>query len=171
MEPNQSATRPRSIGSAIGGVFLGLLIAAMGGIFTGFLWHGYQRAMETREWTEVKATIESSEIAEEDSATGKRFTPLVSYTYVFGDRLYLGNEIRRVKYTTKDENKANRIIEKYPPGAEVACWVCPDDPERTVLAHETKAVLYTIWFPVLFVVAGLGIAFQSVRGYLIAPKA
>ena len=39
----------------------------------------------------------------------------------------------------------------------------PDDPQLSVLKRDTKASLYSIWFPFLFVVGGAGMVFSAVR--------
>lgn len=65
-----------------------------------------------------------------------------------------------------NQSKAQRIVERYPVGSEDTCWVNPQNPKQTVLKHNSKAVLYTIWFPGLFVIAGLGIAVGSNRAHL-----
>ena len=65
-----------------------------------------------------------------------------------------------------NQSKAQRIVERYPVGSEDTCWVNPQNPQQTVLKHNTRAVLSTVWFPGLFVIAGLGIAIGSIRSYV-----
>ena len=47
-------------------------------------------------------------------------------------------------------------LDAYPVGKETVCYVDPEDKSIAVLRKDTKAALYSIWFPCLFVIGGLG---------------
>ena len=53
-------------------------------------------------------------------------------------------------------------IEDYAVGTETTCFVDPDAPERAVLKKDSKAALYTLWFPCLFTTT----AGASITGYI-----
>jgi hypothetical protein len=53
----------------------------------------------------------------------------------------------------------------------MVCFVNPADPSFAILEKDSKAVIYTIWFPGLFVVGGLGMAVQALRKKSGTPKA
>ncbi|MFT4551178.1 MAG: hypothetical protein ACI8XO_002800 [Verrucomicrobiales bacterium] len=159
--------RPKTIGSLLGGVGLGLLVATMGTIFVFAMIHGYDRAVETREWTEVPMTITKSEVFDQRIDSGPReYKAIVEYAFAFGGKQLSGAGIKRTEGFTKHKSKADRIINRYPVGSTGTAWVNPQDPQQTVLKHNTKAVIYTVWFPGLFVIAGLGIAVGSIRSHL-----
>ena len=46
-------------------------------------------------------------------------------------------------------------------GNETVCYLDPDAPELVVLKKDSKAALYTIWFPCLFIVGGAGMIFSA----------
>jgi hypothetical protein len=46
------------------------------------------------------------------------------------------------------------------------CRVHPRDPDFAVLKPDSLAPGYSIWFPALFVVGGLGMAGKAARGLL-----
>jgi hypothetical protein len=164
---NHETHRRRSIGSLLGGLALGSLIAGMGLFFVFALIQGYGRATETREWTEVPMTITRSEIYEEQiGSSPTEYRPVVEYAFIFEGKDYSGAGIRRGEGFTRHKSKAQRTLDSWPLGTEGTCFVNPQNPAQTVLKHNTKAVLYTVWFPGLFVIAGLGIAIGSVRGYI-----
>jgi hypothetical protein len=52
---------------------------------------------------------------------------------------------------------------------QTVCYVNPSDPTIAILKHGTRAALYSIWFPLLFVVGGLGIAWTAIRRKAPAP--
>ena len=164
---NQTPPQHDTKASLVGGVALGLLIAVMGSMFVVFLVRGYSRAIETREWDPVPMKITNVEIFERRVGDGpKEYKPIVEYAFVYKDRASTSEGIKRTDGFTKHMSKAQRVIRRYPVGKEGTCWVNPQDPTQTVLKHNTKAVLYTVWFPGLFVIAGLGIAVGSIRAYI-----
>ena len=66
-----------------------------------------------------------------------------------------------------DQSKlaAEKKIKSYSKDETVDCWVNPQAPNIAILKHGTLAPLYTIWFPGLFVVAGLGIIFNGIKRF------
>ncbi len=52
-------------------------------------------------------------------------------------------------------------IEQYAVGTETVCWLDPDLPEMVVLKKDSKAALYTIWFPFLFIVGAVGMIYSA----------
>jgi len=163
---NPSPPRPKSTGSLVGGIALGLLIATMGTIFVFALVRGYGRANETREWSEVPMTVTRSEVLEEQiGMSPTEYKPIIEYAFNYQGNPATGTGIKRTDGFTKHKSKAQRVVDRYPVGSQDTCWVNPQNPGQTVLKHNTKAVLYTVWFPGLFVIAGLGIAVGSIRGH------
>ncbi len=55
------------------------------------------------------------------------------------------------------------LIATYPAGSTPTCFINPDDHEFAILEHAPLASIYTIWFPALFVVGGLGIILGGIR--------
>ena len=58
-------------------------------------------------------------------------------------------------------------MERWPVGKQVEAFVNPKAPKEAVLDHETKAPGYSIWFPGLFLVGGLGILGKSLSKMLL----
>jgi hypothetical protein len=157
--------RQKNLRSALGGVLFGGLIAAMGAFFMFALWVGFQRAKETRGWVETPCEITRSEVSEERPTPNSpiAYRAWVEYRYEFDGRLRSGQNVKRVDGPTSHRDRAEATVEAFPAGAKVSCWVNPADPEKAVLKHGTLAPLYSIWFPGLFVVGGVGIAFASLQ--------
>ena len=55
------------------------------------------------------------------------------------------------------------FTERYPAGSQQQCRVNPANPEIAVLEPESKAPGYSLWFPLLFVVGGIGIVVGAWR--------
>lgn len=156
-------TKPRIV-AAFGGVFFGLVVAGMGAFFVFALWVGFGRAKETRGWQQTPCVIIRSEIVEQRPTPNSplAFLPVVHYRYQFDGQSYTGTNIKRIDGPTSHPKRAQAKLEKYPLDRQLDCWVNPADPGQAVLKHGTLAPLYSIWFPGLFVVAGLGISVASV---------
>ncbi|MEM7697846.1 MAG: DUF3592 domain-containing protein [Verrucomicrobiota bacterium] len=159
--------KPRKGGSQIGGrlwkTCLGLLVAGAGWIFVLYLWGSYQRAKVMDDWVEVPASIVSSEI--DDSALTQRGTPKyrldVRYDYVFEGKDYRGNRVTRLPVESGHLGKVQKKQEDFRTGQVVSAFVNPQEPSTAVLKRDTKAPLYSIWFPFLFVFGGLGISITA----------
>lgn len=144
---------------------LGLGLIVPGAAFTVFLWISYVRAQETRRWTPTACLILDSRVVSErpspHSPTVHRAS--IRYRYAFDDVTRTGDHILRVDGPTSDREKAERFCAKYPVGRETECFVNPLDPDSAVLEHTTKAGLYTIWFPLLFIAGGAGVVWSAWR--------
>ncbi|MEM9481769.1 MAG: DUF3592 domain-containing protein [Verrucomicrobiota bacterium] len=155
----------RSLGSVIGGTVLGLFVAAIGLVFCIALFNGWLRAEETRKWVLADAIITHSELREgQFSPTSPQtFSYHIEYTYVVDGKGYQSEQVKRVNKKSSHRHRIEKYVERYPVGKATEAFVNPNDPTKSVLEHDTRAVLYTIWFPGLFVVAGLGIAVASLK--------
>ena len=162
-----SADQPggRNLGSSLGGAILGLLVSVIGAFFVYALWVGFERARETRAWTETRCEIVVSELSEERPTPNSplAYQAVIAYRYEFGGEARTGSKVKRVDGPTSHRKKAEKLVEDYPVGRELSCCVDPENPEIAILEHNTLAPLYSIWFPGLFVVAGLGIAVNCMR--------
>ncbi len=142
---------------------MGLFLALAGLVFTWVLWTAWQRAEETRRWTPLPCRIVSSRLHQERPTphSNPTYRPEVRYSFTLDGRALTGTHIRRVDSASQHEDVARKKLEGYPVGAEITCYVNPQKPEQSVLKHDTRAALYSIWFPILFVVGGLGMAWNA----------
>ncbi|MCE9518360.1 MAG: DUF3592 domain-containing protein [Verrucomicrobia bacterium] len=155
-----STSSARLLKTALG---LGLIIP--GAAFIVFLWISYDRAQETRHWKPTPCLILSSQVLSEHPSL---HSPLahrasVRYRYVFEGVTHTGDHIRRVDGPSSEKEKMEKLCAKYPPGRESECFVNPEQPDIAVLEHATKAGLYTLWFPLLFVAGGAGMIWSAWR--------
>ncbi len=157
--PSPPAPQRASIGARLFLSVIGLVLAAAGGFFTYQMWQSYQRAAETYRWAEIPCLVASSKIEEErfslDSPT--TYVPVIKYTFIQEDVSIMSDKIKRVAgLKFKDKALAQELVGKYPAGQGAVCYVNPDDPKDVILVRDNKGALYSIWFPLLFVVGGLG---------------
>lgn len=145
--------------------FFGLLISLLGLVFIGVLWHAYQRALETRAWVEVEATVITSRVGDKlvPPNTPPAYNWDLAYRYEFEGEEHTSGNDRRVPTSTGDRQRIERQVQDLPAGERVTAFVNPDRPEQAVLRHETLAPLYTMWFPLLFVIGGGGMMLARIR--------
>ena len=134
-----------------------LMLAGIAGVVA--MWFSFRHAMETRAWTPVPCLIVLSQLASERPTPNSPFMHHadVRYRYTVEGKTYEGQTIRAGLSASSDLTKVKALVEKYSPGQETTCFVNPAAPSSAILEHRSRAALYTIWFPLLFVVGGAGI--------------
>ena len=145
-------------------VVLGLAIALIGSLFVWLMARSFLRAREMRTWPEVPCVILSSAIEERvhDPQSPPEYRHTVSFGYEWqgtprtGDHLTL----RGSPWSSKRELAKNRAAQ-YPAGQTTSCRVDPANPDFAVLKADSLAPGYSIWFPALFVIGGLGISARA----------
>jgi len=145
---------------------MGFFLALAGLLFTWVLWTAWQRAEETRSWVATPCRIISAQVVSERPTphSNPAFKAEVRYTFTYEGETRTGSHIKRVDSASQHEENARKKLESYPIGLDTTCYVNPAQPAQTVLKHDTRAALYSIWFPLLFVFGGLGMAWNAVRG-------
>jgi len=146
-------------------ILLGLAVAAVGSTFTFLMGKSYQAAVDQRAWPKVEAVILSSETAESqhDQYSPKEYQLEILYGYEWqGERMTGDRYGVRGNPKYKDRARIEGIAESLPAGKKTEVYVNPDDPSFSILKPDSKAPGYSIWFPILFIVGGLGIVFRAI---------
>lgn len=165
--PNANPTHPRQETSRSGRwflVLLGLSVALIGALFVALLGRSYLRAREMRSWPEISCVIITSEIEERlhDPQSQREYRHDLSFGYEWQGEPLTGDHVtlRGSGWSSKREKSENQM-RQYRAGLTTTCRVNPANPEFAVLKPDSLAPGYSIWFPALFVVGGLGIAFRA----------
>jgi hypothetical protein len=152
--------RNPTLGTRLWNAGLGLMIAAAGAFFCWFLWKNHQIARLMDAWIETPCEILVSEIDDraltQHGAT--KYTLTLLYRYEWNGDFYRSGRVRRHPIASTGREKVERWAERFPAGTRSTCRVNPRNPAESQLVPDSKAALYSIWFPGLFVVGGLGIA-------------
>lgn len=139
---------------------IGLLLAAAGAVFTWLMWESFSRAGAIEGWPSVPCAILISRVEERrvDPALPSEFRFDVAYSYEWEGEGYESNRYGlRGSSWSKRREKVDALTGKYPVGSLHECSIDPLDPSVAVLRGESKAPGYSIWFPLIFVVGGLGV--------------
>ena len=154
-----------STGARVLKIILGSTFIVMGSAFTYFLWLSYQRAETTRRWEPTEALVVTSQVLTEHATPHSpiSYRANVRYRYTFEGKAFNSTRIRRVDGPTSSRAKAEGLIEEHPVGQMVTCYVNQAQPDFAILEHESRAGLYSIWFPILFVLGGLGMVRSAIK--------
>ena len=147
-------------------IFVGLLLCAAGGSFGWLMWRSFDRASGQRDWAETTCTILESRVDQRKIGVdvGTEYNFGVLYGYSFGNKAYSSERFSlRGAPWSSSESRARKRMEKFPQGSIRPCYVDPDDPAFAVLKLDSKAPGYSLWFPLIFVVGGLGIIGGTLR--------
>ena len=143
---------------------IGLAIALLGSLFVWLMARSFLRAWEMRSWPEVACVILSSEVEQRrnDENSAPEFRQDLTYGYEWKGTARTGDHLtlRGSPWSSNRQIVEARVAE-YPVGSQAVCHVNPLDPEVTVLKNDTLAPGYSIWFPALFVIGGLGITLRA----------
>ena len=146
-------------------IFLGLCVAATGALFTALMWNSFERAIDQRHWPKVEAVILSSEVAElqHDEFSPKEYQLKILYGYEWKGRAMTSEHLTvRPNKVSKQRAAITQEMENFPQGKRTSALVNPADPFIAILKPDSKAAGYSLWFPILFVIGGLGIVVKAI---------
>jgi len=158
---------PSASGNLAGRWFLALLglsLALIGGLFVWLMARSYLRAREMRSWPEVPCTILTSEVEEKrhDENSPMEFRHDLTFGYQWQGTARTGDHLtlRGGAWSSSRETVEKRAAE-FPVGTTTTCRVNPASPDLAVIKMDSLAPGYSIWFPALFVIGGLGISLRA----------
>jgi hypothetical protein len=138
---------------------VGLALCLIAALFLWLMGRSYLRARDMTQWPQVPCLILRSEVAErriaENVAPDYRFAVLYRYGFAGrdfeSDRWSLRGSMPRSEASAVEE-----LVQQYPVGSTQTCWVNPKQPEIALLKLDSRAAGYSLWFPGLFFLGGLG---------------
>lgn len=144
----------KAVGLLVG--FFALFFLAGTGILIPFFVVPALRVVEARSWQPVPCEILSSGVRSHSSDDGVTYSVEVLYRYELDGREYRSNRYQFMGGSSSGyESKADAVA-KIPAGAEVTCYVDPDDSFEAVLERGfTSDYLFGL-IPLLFALVGAG---------------
>ena len=118
------------------------------------------RARNQSHWIKVAGEILTSTV----DYWGGSTQPKVEYKYSYEGRSFWGNTIVAPQVTLFFPDGARRVVQQFPVGAIVTVFVCPTNPERSVLVPggDKKFIPTTM----VFCGVALGVAWMAMLGRL-----
>ena len=132
------------------------LAGAAGSYFA--LWRPLSRLFASRSWTETQCDVLSSQVTEVSGSDGATYKVDVRYSWTAGGSTRVGSRYDFMAGSSSGREGKQGIVDRYPPGARVTCWVDPDDPNEAVL-YRGLSPIYLIGL--LPLVAGLLLLFLA----------
>ncbi|MEO0447237.1 MAG: DUF3592 domain-containing protein [Verrucomicrobiota bacterium] len=147
---------------------MGLFLALVGSFFAWWLWATWKKAGLMDSWAATEARILQSEVRTYQFNEFSRieFFPFIQYEFLWEGTPQQSEQLRRIPIRSAHQDKAEKWVRRYPVGKRITAFINPADPSISVLKRDSKASLYAIWFPCLFVAGGLGILFASMRSLI-----
>ncbi|WP_265594031.1 DUF3592 domain-containing protein [Haloferula sp. BvORR071] len=146
--------------------FIGLGLALAGGLFFALMWRSFQRARAVEHWPVVPCVILESGVEDRqiDPNSSPEYRFKVSYGYEWEKQPYKGNLVKLWGSGWSSGTAiSDAYVKRYPEGSQQECHVNPENPQTAVLEKESKAPGYSLWFPGIFVVGGLGMVVGAWR--------
>src|SRR5262249_49688046 len=81
---------------------------------------------------------------------------LVKYQYALKGREYVSDKFTVEYQGDSDYTKAQRLLQKYPAGSRVTCYVNPKNPSEAVLERSNLWMAFGLLFPLPFIAIGAG---------------
>jgi hypothetical protein len=144
-----------SIAGRLGLLLFFLFFFTLGSLFELFVVREFGRVLSRRSWTKIPCRVVSSEIREQ-SNDGIPFVFTVHYRYEHASHSYTGSMYKRNYSGSSKYSKAQALAQKYPAGADLFCYVNPDNPSEAVLRRDSLAFGLVTFLPMLFVLIGAG---------------
>ena len=133
----------------------------VGGLIGGFLLWQLLKGMKAKNWPTAPGKVVDSQITRDVSrdSDGDRSVTYgadIRYTYEVDGYEYSGDRRSFADYSSSNRRRAEKIVARFSPGADVAVYYSPDDPEKCVLEPGISVVsVLFLLLPLIFVVIGV----------------
>jgi hypothetical protein len=138
-------------------VALFFLIFALVGAGSGYplLVKPLSKLFASRSWTPARCTVLSSQVAEVSGSDGPTYKIDIHYTWTAGGGAHESDRYDFLGGSSSGTSRKQAIVDRYPPGAQIPCWVNPGDPSEAVLSRDLSPVYLLGLVPVLFFSVGV----------------
>lgn len=143
---------------------VGLIFAAVGGSLSVFLLVlPATRLLSATTWTERPATIKASTVRSWSTDDGTSYGADVLYEYEIDGRNWISNRRSFFPMGSSGYEGSKAIVDRYPEGGSTTCFVDSNDPTRSVLDRSFRVEYLIGLFPLVFLLAGVGLTAHSLR--------
>jgi len=160
---SQKARQGKNIGRKLE-LGIGLLFAAVGGTLSVFLLIlPVTRLLSAITWEETPATIKASTMRLWSTDDGTSHRADVLYEYTAEGREWISNRRSFFPMASSGYEAAKATVDRYPEGSATICFVDTGDPTRSILDRSFTAVYFVGLFPLVFLLAGVGLTVHARR--------
>src|SRR5436305_92996 len=138
-------------------VFFFLIFFLLGGVGSYLtLWKPLSKLVVSRSWTEAQCDVLSSQVTEVSGSDGITYKVDVRYSWTAGGSTHVGSRYDFMGGSSSGREGKQRIVDRYPPGSRVTCWVDPGDPNEAVLSRGLSPAYLIGLLPLVIVAIGCG---------------
>lgn len=139
--------------------FVGGMLIGLGLVFVALALLLKKHSRRQEEWTQVPGVVESSIV----QLSGESYAAVVTYRYEIRGRRYRCDKVRSLMVSYNWRGPAERLIEKYPPGAAVTVYVNPEGAYDAVLepGGDDNFVVFAWVFAGMFMMIGAALYFGT----------
>lgn len=137
-------------------VFFGIFLLVGAGFFVPFFLLPALRVVEARSWQPVPCEIVSSGVREHAGEDGSTYSVEALYRYRLDGREYLADRYRFLGGSSSGHAAKAAAVARIPAGAEVTCYVNPNDPFDAVIERGFTGDYLFGLVPLVFVLVGGG---------------
>lgn len=98
---------------------------------------------QAQSWQPTKCGVLTSEVRTYEDSDGDTYSVDITYSYLFNGVRYEGNQYDFGFGSSSGYKKKAEIVARHPPGAEILCFVDPEDPTSSVI--HPKPDTYLLW--------------------------
>jgi len=132
-----------------------LLFFAAGSFFEIAMIREFGRALGQRSWQEVSCQVVRSKVAERNDRE-QPYSFAVRYEYTHNGQSRAGSVYKRGYTGSEKYSDVQKLVEKFPAGQHVSCYVNPRNPADVVLQRDSLLIGLVLFFPLIFVGIGAG---------------
>jgi hypothetical protein len=111
---------------------------AVDGIVFAMMLYQQFASNATRDWPSVPGKVLTSKVVYKTSSN-RSTRPAVTYTYTVAGKTYQGETIRPGWIKSSGQKYAEKIVRRYPKGAEVTVCANPENPSKACLERYSLA--------------------------------
>jgi hypothetical protein len=127
----------------------------MGSVLFFFLFiRPVYRIATSGDWVEVPCTVISSEVGSHSDSDGTTYSIDITFTYEYEGKTYRSDDYNFMGGSSSGRSGKEKVVRRYPPGSEQACFVNPDDPSEAVLSRDFSWEFLFGIIPLVFAVVG-----------------
>ncbi len=140
-------------------IFMGLVFVVIGGgVFIPMAMVPSLRLVESMGWEAIPCTIVNSRLRSWSTDDGTSHRADILYEYQAGGRLWTSNRAVFFGFANSGYESARNLLDRYPDGAAVTCWVDSRDPSKSILDRQLHLHHLLGLVPLIFVIAGGAVA-------------
>ncbi len=143
----------------MGSIFL--LVGVVAFYFLGVKVLG--KAFASENWDETPCVIATSRVASSSDSDGTTYSIEITYRYTHSGQVHTGSKWNFLGGSSSGYDGKAAIVDQYPPGKEVVCYVNPENPTESVLNPGFQVSYLLGLLPLLFAVAGIGLLIAAAK--------